>query len=962
MPKINTIFLKNGISDTPNMKTLNHPLNDTNHPVKCLGISFENEQARRAYFLEQLREKLQDIDFKSISGIPQATDEAILALSDPPYYTACPNPWIIDFLKNGEGTQKDKNDKNDYHREPFATDITEGKNDPIYKAHSYHTKVPHKAIMHYILHYTEPGDVVFDGFCGTGMTGVAAQLCGNKKAVEALGYRVQPDGTIEAREEKSQSVWQGFSKLGARRAILNDLSPAATFIAHNYNTPVDVIAFEQETQEILQTVEAECGWMYQTLHLSAKNIEKYANDIKSAILGEMDCPPWLIFGRINYTVWSDVFICPECANDIVFWEVAIDKVAGKVKPQFPCPHCDASLTKRTLERAWITRFDSTINETIRQAKQIPVLINYSVDKTRYKKTPDAFDLTLLDKIENAVIPYWFPMLALPDGYNTRQPKKSHGFNYLHHFYTKRNLWILAHFRKACQRQHLLLFQSIVSTLSSRLVRYNLGKRGNGILPGTLYVSSLTAESNCCQLFAHKIRDFMGAFCAHDHSLVLTQSLNNTGIPSNSLDYLFLDPPFGSNLMYSELNFFWEAWLQVFTNIQPEAIVNKIQGKQLSDYRALIVNCFKEAFRILKPGRWMTVEFSNTQARVWNTLQTTLQEAGFIIANVSALDKKQGSFKAVTTTTAVKQDLIISAYKPNDGLEERFKKAAGSEAGVWEFVRSHLNYLPITKTKGGELELIAERDPRILYDRTVAYFIGHGYPVPLSSQQFQAGLREHFKERDGMMFRLDQIEGYEQKRKVAKQPPQMELFVSDERSAIDWLQHFLKKRPSTRQDIHPELTKLMAGGWKKYELIVELDALLEFNFLKYEGKGAVPSQIHAYLSHQFKKCRNLEKDDPVLQQYATKRWYVPDPHKAQDLEKIREAHLLREFKQYRQNTNKRLKTFRLEAMRAGFKHAWGQQDYEMIIEMSKKIPEAALYEDEKLLQLYDLAIVRLEVAS
>jgi len=49
------------------MKT-NHPLNDTNHPVKCLGITFENEQARRAYFLEKLREKLQDIDFKSISG------------------------------------------------------------------------------------------------------------------------------------------------------------------------------------------------------------------------------------------------------------------------------------------------------------------------------------------------------------------------------------------------------------------------------------------------------------------------------------------------------------------------------------------------------------------------------------------------------------------------------------------------------------------------------------------------------------------------------------------------------------------------------------------------------------------------------------------------------------------------------------------------------------------------------
>ncbi len=68
--------------------------------------------------------------------------------------------------------------------------MSEGKNHPIYKAHSYHTKVPHRAIMRYILHYTEPGDVVFDGFCGTGMTGVAAPSSGGDRTeVQELGYR-----------------------------------------------------------------------------------------------------------------------------------------------------------------------------------------------------------------------------------------------------------------------------------------------------------------------------------------------------------------------------------------------------------------------------------------------------------------------------------------------------------------------------------------------------------------------------------------------------------------------------------------------------------------------------------------------------------------------------------------------------------------------------------------------------
>ncbi|MCK5682342.1 DNA methylase, partial [bacterium] len=235
-------------------------------PVTCLGREFENEEARREYFIEELRQKLQDPEFRDIEGFPLGKDEDILALSDPPYYTACPNPWIKDFIEQWENEKPEPESKEPYHREPFAADVSEGKNDPIYNAHSYHTKVPHKAIMRYILHYTEPGDIVFDGFCGTGMTGVAAQMCGDRQVVESLGYQVKQDGTILQQEtdEDGKKRWVKFSKLGVRKAVLNDLSPAATFIAYNYNTPVDVAAFEAEANRILAEVEEECGWMYET--------------------------------------------------------------------------------------------------------------------------------------------------------------------------------------------------------------------------------------------------------------------------------------------------------------------------------------------------------------------------------------------------------------------------------------------------------------------------------------------------------------------------------------------------------------------------------------------------------------------------------------------------------------------------------------------------------------------------
>jgi DNA-directed RNA polymerase subunit RPC12/RpoP len=275
--------------------------------------------------------------------------------------------------------------------------------------------------MRYILHYTNPGDIVFDGFCSTGMTGVAAQLCGSRAEVESLGYKVEDDGKVlqEETDEKGEKQWKAFSKLGARKAVLNDLSPAATFIAYNYNTPVDVAAFEREAKRILAEVEAECGWMYETTHIDGKTK-----------------------GVINYTVWSDVFICPECSKEIVFWEAAVDREASEVKDEFPCPHCNVKLTKRRIKRAWTTKFDAVINESIKQAKQVPILINYSIKTDgrffRFEKEPDKDDIILLEKINRVDIPNWFPSIRMMEGGETRR-NDFDGITHIHHFYTKRNL-------------------------------------------------------------------------------------------------------------------------------------------------------------------------------------------------------------------------------------------------------------------------------------------------------------------------------------------------------------------------------------------------------------------------------------------------------------------------------------------------------------------------------------------
>ena len=134
-------------------------------------------------------------------------------------------------------------------------------------------------------------------------------------------------------------------------------------------------------------------------------------------------------------------------------------------------------------------------------------------------------------------------------------------------------------------------------------------------------------------------------------------------------------------------------------------------------------------------------------------------------------------------------------------------------------------------------------------------------------------------------------------------------------------------------------------------------MLEQNFLRYDGGGEVPSQIHSYLSTNFKELRNRPKVDWLLKVKAKNRWYVPDPNKAADLEKLRERTLIREFEEYRDSKHKRLKVFRLEAVRAGFKKAWQERKYRTIISVARKIPETILHEDPKLLMWYDQAVTR-----
>jgi DNA modification methylase len=744
--------------------------------------------------------------------------------------------------------------------------------------------------MRYILHYTQPGDVVLDGFAGTGMTGVAANFCGNPSSEDKFKI-----------EEDFKNIYGIKPSWGLRKSICGDLSSIATFISYNYNNSIDVADFNYSINTLIDKLKIEYSWLYETNHKENKK------------------------GYINYIIWSDVYTCGNCNAEITFWDSAVDHENDLVNEEFECKKCKTIHTKRTVSDAIITVYNPYKKKTISQKKRTPVLINYTYDGKRFDKKPDLNDLANQNKIEELFIESWFPTNEIIPGDEISR-LKNELINDVSELFPKRTLLIvsaLAQYSDVKNRINLLI-TSILQN-SSWLYRWRANGKG-GTTSGTYYICATPQENNVFNQLERKLKDFTAAFLLikgnNSTSAIYTNSSTTLGIKNNSIDYIFTDPPFGANIMYSELNFMWEAWLKVLTNNKKEAIENRSQGKSTLDYQNLMLDCFKELHRVLKPNKWMTVEFSNTSAAVWNGIQTALQRAGFIIANVAALDKQQGSFKAVTTATAVKQDLVISCYKPSENFDLNFKSNQ-SDIVVWDFVNEHLNHLPIHLQKENNTTAIIERSPKILHDRLITYYLMNGLAIPIDAKEFQEGLKQRFIERDGMFFTNEQAVEYDEKKAKSPQFIQLSLIVTNESDAIEWLKDRLRKQSQKYQDIMPDF-RIATRSLRKGDTLPELQNILNESFI----------------------------------QEADGKWRTPDPNEAKDREALRTKVLLKEFTGYvaaiSQPKAKKLKEVRVEALRAGFKNCWEQKDFKTIVTLGDMIPQNILLEDEQLLMYYDIA--------
>ncbi len=541
---------------------------------------------------------------------------------DPPRYTPCPNPHLGDLASSKARAKA-------VRRVPESA-IAAGKNTYVYDAHTYHTKVPPGGIEHLIEHFTRPGDVVLDPFCGSGMTGIAATNLG-------------------------------------RRALISDLSPAATFIAYNFLTPANVTAYMTAVESVLGLVRDLESELYMT---TCRRCGKDAT--------------------LEYMVWSFGFMCSSCNREFCLWDVARDVRTSvresKVKQSFSCPHCQVALEKRGLRRT----------------KRYAVQVGYyccGPQLQEQMEAPDHSDVALAEHVEAQGVPadLWYPKDDFPEGINTRQPIAV-GITSVDKAYPSRALHAMAALWDIAQRwpdpviRAKLLFT--ITSLYKRVTWFSefrfWGGSGN---TANLNVPAIANEQNVFRAFHRKAKTialyFKSAPTQTSDFRVSTQSACRLDqIASSRVDYIFTDPPFGGNINYSEMNFLWESWLCTYTKTREEAIVNKVQGKDAPAYSELLAAAFRECRRVLKPGGWMTVVFHNSSAEVWEALRTALLRAGFAIAGTQTFDKKHGTFKHFVSDNAVGYDLVLHC-KPARNLRPSPPSRGGTVEQVRDFVEGRL---------------------------------------------------------------------------------------------------------------------------------------------------------------------------------------------------------------------------------------------------------------------------------
>jgi DNA modification methylase len=548
-----------------------------------------------------------------------------------------PNPTIREFVHK-HGIPFDS-ESDTYSVHPFSQTIATSKATAIYNMHTYWSKKPHDAITQYIRHFTRPNELILDPFVGSGGTALAAVLEG-------------------------------------RHAIAIDLSPAATYIASNYVRPL-------YPNDVSSAGEA----------LLAEFQKSDVATLFDTVCHESNRPALIL-----RTVYSSRFRCKRCGLLVALFDCpthAVPNSTGGSKETTVCPHClkKGKPEELSAHNEWVDRIP--VATEYRVGTRGTTMRTYNDSNKKAREFFEQYDLPQIARAAQAKVQSWYPQRYMLDVVSDEEipwgllwRPYHRGMRKVEHFFTKRNLHVIS-----------TLFSLVNKVAGGNLDIANVLRFGiTGVLPGlsllnryrpdvsfplnysanTLYVPPVGTEENPIPHIRNKFHRIAEGYREYEvdslgQCVVSTQdACHLENIPANSIDYIFTDPPYGYRIQYGELNFLWESWMNFRGDWRKnEIIINESETRRLflPEWIDHLKEAMKECYRVLKPGRWLSLCFHDSSTEVWQAVQNCMAEAGFVsdtLTNVVAIETDYKTHKQHVAQQIAKRDLVLSFRKPNAG--------------------------------------------------------------------------------------------------------------------------------------------------------------------------------------------------------------------------------------------------------------------------------------------------------
>lgn len=362
---------------------------------------------------------------------------------------------------------------------------------------------------------------------------------------------------------------------------------------------------------------------------------------------------------------------------------------------------------------WI-EWDERLNQMVR--------MKYDCAKcgSSHYKIPSRGDVELERKVNRSLRTavqrgrLWYPPSKIPHGDKTSilLNKK---VNFFHQLFTRRNLLALSMLFSDINRvrgtevQEFLRFAFSSSLKWASRQSHLRGEIVEGWAMHAYWVYPRSLEINVWNTFERRIaailrgkkysNEHIGAYCKIANSfgdvvngeascLILNQSATQLSIPEESVDCIITDPPYGGNVNYSELSDFWHIWMNhgKLIDKSDEAVINRTQRKSLEDYEGILLNVFKECYRVLKPGCHLVSTFNSKDMRVVSSFVIAATRAGFTLLPDGYQYQKPirsytttfhamqiGAFVGDFVFTFVKEEKNQSLSKTNDHELENLKE-------------------------------------------------------------------------------------------------------------------------------------------------------------------------------------------------------------------------------------------------------------------------------------------------